>query len=1226
MDNNFKKYFLLILAAIFLVAATIIENQLLNSHPEKVLLNKFQSQLWEKERRLTVQIQEIKKNLEAANEESDFTYLLQPFNNSMAKEGMGFMVFEEENLVYWSDQEISFDTNPDSIKTGTEVVHLPNGYYLSEAIRFGDLLINGLALIRYEYPHENNYLKNGFQKDFRLPDNYRILSQEVKNSVQIYSTRGEYLFSILPAGEVLCTVAQLYFPAALYIFAFILLLAFARNEFNRSDQPHLAKLGILILSLGIFYWLHILFKFPKVFYILDFFSPSYFGYSYMLPSLGDYFLISVFFLFLTLNSTKKTEPGNLLPTGFIRARFSLFLSLTALALVYNAVNVFISILIENSIFSFPLNHITDLSTQSVIGYCSIGFLMLGLAILTIQTNKYFRDRCSGKEIVVFTFTAVLMMLIVQILSGDISVPVILFFASINFILLIFDKDGLSQFTLSYLIILVSVFSIYSLFVIYTNVSAKERSELRHFAFNLETEHDPAAELQLTGIQNKINHDPIIPNLLIPPYDSLPQLDNYIINKYFSGYFRNYNIQVTTCTGTDSLIVQPDNITVPCFPFFDERIERNGLLVEGTKFYFMDEMNGSITYLGKIHYPLAIDTVGISIYIELKSSVVAEGIGYPELLMDRSMIKSYNRFNYAKYIDGKLVDQHGDFTYNQNLFSYDFTDDETDYLKWNGHEHIINHIREGNYVVVSRKTYGFFEYLISFPYLFVFYFILTILFLIIWNNLLRNRNHVFDLKFKIQAAIITIVMLSLLIIAVGTVFYNIDAYKAKHREDLNEKMKSIAEEIEMRKDMIMDLTPENNSWLYNELIKLSNIFRTDVNVYGIDGDLIASSRPEIYEKGLISKRMNANAYFELDSRFRIDFSQPEKIGKLSYLSAYRPIFNDSGTQFIGFINLPYFTRQDSYRQEITTFIVAFINLYVIFFLASILVAVFIANQITRPLTVIRDNLRKMQLGKRSEPINYTRNDEIGSLVKEYNKKVDELAASAELLARSERESAWREMAKQIAHEIKNPLTPMKLNIQYLQRLKNDPKELDSNLEKVTRMLIEQIDGLSSIATEFSNFAQIPTARNQVFNVAEQLKKVIDLFETHEKSNIRINFDGSEAIFVNADREQFSRAIINLVKNAIQAIPAKQEGIVGIYMSRVNDFVQIKVEDNGIGIADELQEKMFSPSFTTKSSGMGLGLAIVKNIVENFRGHIWYETIPGRGTTFFIEIPVYETTQH
>jgi nitrogen fixation/metabolism regulation signal transduction histidine kinase len=296
--------------------------------------------------------------------------------------------------------------------------------------------------------------------------------------------------------------------------------------------------------------------------------------------------------------------------------------------------------------------------------------------------------------------------------------------------------------------------------------------------------------------------------------------------------------------------------------------------------------------------------------------------------------------------------------------------------------------------------------------------------------------------------------------------------------------------------------------------------------------------------------------------------------------------------------------------------------VLLFLASIIVAIFIANQITRPLVLIQENLRKMELGKRNEPIYYNRNDEIGSLVKEYNKKVDELAVSADLLARSERESAWREMAKQIAHEIKNPLTPMKLNIQHLQRFKGKGEDYEKYIKRVTSTLIEQIDNLSNIATEFSNFAKIPTARNQVFKLAEQLQKVIDLFESHQEVTLEFCANGFEYLEVNADRDQLSRAIINLIKNGIQSIPDKQKGKIEINLNRRDHMAVIAITDNGEGISEELREKLFSPSFTTKSSGMGLGLAIVKNIVENFSGHVWFETQEGEGSTFYIEIPIWE----
>jgi two-component system, NtrC family, nitrogen regulation sensor histidine kinase NtrY len=176
--------------------------------------------------------------------------------------------------------------------------------------------------------------------------------------------------------------------------------------------------------------------------------------------------------------------------------------------------------------------------------------------------------------------------------------------------------------------------------------------------------------------------------------------------------------------------------------------------------------------------------------------------------------------------------------------------------------------------------------------------------------------------------------------------------------------------------------------------------------------------------------------------------------------------------------------------------------------------------------------------------------------------------------------------------------------------------------MTQTLIEQIDNLSNIATEFSNFAKIPTARNQVFYLAGQVRKVIELFETHERVTIEFYPNGLEYIQVNADRDQLSRAIINLVKNGIQSIPEGSNGTVEINLSRRDHMAVIAVSDTGEGISEDLRDKLFSPSFTTKTSGMGLGLAIVKNIVENFAGHIWFETEPGKGSTFFIEIPVWE----
>jgi two-component system nitrogen regulation sensor histidine kinase NtrY len=239
-------------------------------------------------------------------------------------------------------------------------------------------------------------------------------------------------------------------------------------------------------------------------------------------------------------------------------------------------------------------------------------------------------------------------------------------------------------------------------------------------------------------------------------------------------------------------------------------------------------------------------------------------------------------------------------------------------------------------------------------------------------------------------------------------------------------------------------------------------------------------------------------------------------------------------------------------------------------------------------------------------------------------VDELADSAEKLARSERESAWREMAKQIAHEIKNPLTPMKLSVQHLQRSSGEePGKREQNLKRITQTLIEQIDNLSAIATEFSNFAKMPRTINEEVDLKREIIKISKLFLSNEDIEIQTTFSKKVPAVVLADREQLSRVFINLLKNAIQAIPEDRNGKISISMETTESKAVVKVTDNGRGIPAELGDKLFQPNCTTKSSGMGMGLAIVKNIIEHAGGMIRYETLPGEWTSFIVELPLYKT---
>lgn len=1222
MKEFLKKYGTFLLTLLFLMLAVVLENGFFSSRPGKAMTDRFQEKLIEKETLLDRHLDQIAEQAAQPGFCDNFLHSMAPWNNILEKEGLGFLIYRHQKLFYWSDRSVAFrEVLPLSVEPDAPVVHFPNGYYLVRSRQIDSLAIYGLILLKYDYSHENQYLRNHFFEGSGLPATFRLARAGATTGFDIAGRDGQPLFSIIPAGENLHATSWSWLPGILYLAALLLTLAFARKTLAGLSRHFLVRSGLMLLLLLLIYRMHIHFRIPGLFGHTDLFSPSHFALSTWLPSLGDFLLLALFFFFFMVTYYRDLRisalPGN---RTFIRRVAPGLLLLLAAGLFFITDDL-IRKLIYNSSFSFTLNRINEITIQTVLGIGAMMFLLFGLLLLIVRTTGEARRVLPLKLLLPAILAAPLLPALLQfLLQGAVSLPAMALFLASALLATLLAGHPSRRYGMTYLVLFLVAITLYSIGVIYHITVKKEREVQKLMAGTLVAEHDPAAEVFLVDIQEQISTDPNIPQYLIPPFD---KLDEYLETTYFSGFFRQYDLQITICTGADSLTLHPQNVQVPCFPFFEEMISNQGMQLPGTQFYYLDNMDGRITYLGKIHYPLSADSIGVSIFIDLKSRILSEGIGFPELLIDKSMRKpaSYKRFNYAKYYGGELVDRHGEYPYNYYIYSYSFDDREFSYNIWDGYEHLIHRTREDNYVIVSRSLYTFVDYLISFPYLFSFYFLFSLAALVLIQPGLRRKKILFDLKFRIQAAIIAIVFISLLVVAVSTILYNLEESEARLREDLDRKMNSVALEIDMRLENAALLTPEMREWLMPELVKLSNVFETDINIYGVGGNLVVSSRPEIFSRGLVSERINAQAWYELFENFQTNYFQPEKIGGLSYLSAYEPIINNSG-DYLGFINLPYFTHQDKYSQEISTFIVAFINLYVLLFLASMAVAVLIANQITLPLATIRENLRKMEFGKRNEPLSYSRNDEIGKLVREYNRKVDELAVSAELLARSERESAWREMAKQVAHEIKNPLTPMKLNIQHLQRFRGEGEDYRNYVNRIARNLIDQIDTLSEIATEFSNFAQIPRAMKQVFNLNTQISKVIDLYENHDR--IHISFDQGDCrhILVNADREQLSRALINLIKNGIQSIPDDRPGKIAISVKRREHMVVISVADNGSGIPEELREKMFSPSFTTKSSGMGLGLAIVKNIAENFNGRVWYDTVVDEGTTFYIEIPVQE----
>lgn len=1218
--KEFRKYILPILSVLFFLVASIQENLILHHQPEKKLIQTFQNTLHKQELKLAGYLNVIEKqvsdSLSSGNCAKTFSYL----NRLFEEEGFGFIIFHDQKMVYWSDNHFSFPYLTARFTNRNMLLVLPNGIYEAHKRSIGNHQIIGLIHIKNNYSYENQFLENSYIPPFKLPSGFTIITGENSKAYEIRDLTNQPLFSVMPAGKMMFNESQLYFPVLLYLLGFVfLLLSIYRRYIDYTRENFLSKMLVLFGVLVIIYWIHIYFGIPAILNFTNVFSAKYYAGFSWLPSFGDFFLIASLFFFWSLVFVRRFS----LHHKFQKQSF--ILSFIFVGLLYQVAGLMIGNLLENSNITYKLYRITDINQYSIGSYLAIALLLFSVFLINHKIVEKGEALINKSAFLKFHLFAVPVSIVLCILFPTSEFYLLTLFFAVNLVQIQLKKLQIASFSLSYAILFISLFSVVSLMVVYQTVKQRELKIQKLMAVNLSSEQDPIAEVFLANAQKQLNNDSLIQPQLIPPYK---ELESYLSRTYFSGYFRKYDIRYYFCTQTDSILIQPENVFQPCFPFFEKMISHSGTKIPGSNFYFMNNMNGRVSYLSKIHYPLVGNYNGISIFIELSSKTFSEGIGFPELLMDRSIIKPF-RYKYlssAKYFDDELVNRSGNYTYNNNLKSYNLgnSNAEFDVREWDGYNHVIYRVDKKNYIIVSNPALRFVDYLISFPYIFVFYFVFVLIITLIGNPLFRRMIIPHDLRFRIQAAIISVVLISLLFVAAGTIYYNIQEYENRHQSELHEKIKSISEEIENRLISVNQITPDFQQWLFIELYNLSNIFRTDINIYDLNGGLIASSRPEIFRKAITSEKMNAVAFYQLSEKSKLNFLQPEKIGKLSYLSVYEPIQNDKG-DYLGYLNLPYFTREDELKQGISTFIVAFINLYLILFLTSVIIAIFLSNKITLPLSLIRKKLKGIQLGKKNEQINYEAEDEIGALVKEYNHKVEELAESAELLARSERESAWREMAKQVAHEIKNPLTPMKLNIQYLQRVKEEGNEhYDDFFDRVTKNLIEQIDTLSGIATEFSNFAQIPKAKNEVFNLVEVLQNVCSLFEPNQNLHFSLETNNNSDVLIFADKEQLSRAFLNLVKNGIQAIPADQKGEIRISVQKVKSLALISISDNGTGISKDAQDHLFEPNFTTKTSGMGLGLSIVRNIINNFRGKIWHETSETEGTKFYVEIPLYESS--
>lgn len=467
-------------------------------------------------------------------------------------------------------------------------------------------------------------------------------------------------------------------------------------------------------------------------------------------------------------------------------------------------------------------------------------------------------------------------------------------------------------------------------------------------------------------------------------------------------------------------------------------------------------------------------------------------------------------------------------------------------------------------------------------------------------------------------IVLIIATSILLITISII-----QYKNVAKEYNQRRIESIEFYVKKHINYILSnttypLIDENIKLIFKDKIhEMSDIQNVEIRIYSIEGKLLQSSKESFSvepQSPTVSKFILRLVQSSINKRY-VDV---KTINGIKYRSSYSLIKNKKFKP-IGILNLPNIPDDGYYEKELNNFLIHLAQVYTFMIIVAFAFAYFLSSFVTKPINDFAKKLSGTSLNRKNEKIPFSAKiKEINMLLIAYNRMIEELERNAVKLAQNERDLAWREMAKQVAHEIKNPLTPMRLTVQSFQR-KFSPEDpnIKQKLNDFAESLIQQIDTMSSVASAFSNFASMPAQQNEVLNVVDVVELTLDIFNEDY-----IVFECSEnEIISKIDRTQLIRIITNLVKNATQSIPEDQETkMVLVTIKKTTNEVVITIKDNGTGIAPQHTANIFEPKFTTKNSGMGLGLGIIKNIIENYKGTITFETKFGSGTIFTVTLPI------
>lgn len=1147
--------------------------------------------------------------------------------------------YSNNEIDFWGANSIVPKTDA-GISVGSSLITWDNGWY--EAFKKTEEGFSALCLIpiKRNFTLNNRYLKNTFSKDLIKTSNLEIASFKDKEVFNLRDSEGKYLLSLKISSQFKSYFSSFVF--SLWMLAFLSCTIFITVICQWIAEKGWIKLSILLLTL--FFVLARYADLSSQFSAINFyggvFDPATYASSFISPSLGALFLNAISLTWVMAYAFSYRFKLQISKESVTRFQSIVLFILFGVLIYLFSISIVVTFrgLISNSSINFDVTNILNLNLYSWIGIITLCFMLLNLYLfietlyiisLGLKLSRSFKK----KLFLLILFLAFL----AQIYLGKLSVS----FFIISFIIFLrfwlATKKG--EFKLAmYVVIILSFATIASL---KQNVFQRDRVHAQQLSAiqKLESADDPNAVLFFMDVEKKIPEDnSIINQINYSPAINVDKFNDEIRKTYFSGYLKRYEFNGYLY---DNQMESSDSVAIQRLSYFKNKV------IEGSRkvsenFYRLNERDGNLSYFGLL--PIKGEDQDIGLYlIELNNTALKRYALFPEILIDGNMEISneFEKYSYAFYKGGELQNQNGKYLYPQT--DVRFPQEIQNYINIpdkDGFMHILYKPNEKETIILSSKNQRWWVHLASLSFLFLVFLVFVILVYIFQWLFVVLRDYDFNFRnlrwsimisqnrilysTRIQAIVVSAVVFTLVIAGVIT-YFNLSVQNKKQQIDaammqVNQVGRALEAKMFKEDDVYRTILSET------EFNLISETNAADFNLYGVDGELIYSTQPKIYDLGLASRFIHSEAWLSLKGYRKDEHFQQERIGDLNYLVSYAALKGEN-KEATAYLSFPFFSNQKELDSQVGLLLNTLINIYAFVIVALGLFAAVVANYITAPLSMVQRSLARTTIGRKNEPIFWKRNDEIGSLIKEYNNMIIALDHSANQIMQSERESAWREMAMQVAHEIKNPLTPLLLGVQLLNRSwKEKDPDFEEKFERFSVSFIEQIESLSRIASEFSSFASMPASAMENVDVIEVIEHAASIHSENNEVIITIHKESSDPIIILGDRDQLLRCFNNLLKNGIEARQKDKQMRIDIQIEMLDsNEVSIQVKDNGKGIDKSVRARIFQPNFTTKSSGTGLGLALVKQTIEVFGGKISFKTKALVGTTFKITIPTLKGTE-